>query len=125
MAPYEALYDRRCRVPTCWSEIGGRKLSPRFIEPYQIIKRVRPVAYQLVLPPHLSNLHSVFHISQLRKYVPDASHIVQRDDIEVRKDLKFVVRPLKVLARDEKVLRNMNIPMIKVQWEGLTPEDAT
>ncbi|XP_061358741.1 uncharacterized protein LOC133302928 [Gastrolobium bilobum] len=101
------------------------KLSPRFIEPYQIIKRVGPVAYQLALPPNLANLHDVFHVSQLCRYISNDSHIVQPDDIEVKKDLKFVVGPSKVLARDEKQLRNTIIPMIKIQLEGLTPEDAT
>ncbi|XP_061356947.1 uncharacterized protein LOC133301336 [Gastrolobium bilobum] len=105
--------------------LGVRKLSPRFIGPYYIIKRVRPVAYQLALPPNLANVHDVFHVSQLRRYIYDDSHIVQHDDIEVKKDLKFVVGPSKVLARDEKQLRNRVIPMIKIQWEGLTPEDAT
>ncbi|XP_061363429.1 uncharacterized protein LOC133307027, partial [Gastrolobium bilobum] len=105
--------------------LGVRELSPRFIGPYQIIKRVVPVAYQLALPPQLSNLHSDFRVSQLHRYVSDVSHIVQQDEIEVKKVLKFVVGPLKVLARDEKVLRNKVILMIKVQMEGLTPEDAT
>ncbi|XP_061347001.1 uncharacterized protein LOC133292588 [Gastrolobium bilobum] len=61
----------------------------------------------------------------LRRDIYDDSHIVQPNDIEVKNDLKFVVGPSKVLARDEKRLRNRVIPMIKIQWEGLTPEDAT
>ncbi|WP_440311107.1 hypothetical protein, partial [Klebsiella pneumoniae] len=43
--------------------------------PFQILKRVGPVAYQIALPPSLSNLHDVFHVSQLKKYKPDESHV--------------------------------------------------
>ncbi|XP_061358363.1 uncharacterized protein LOC133302576 [Gastrolobium bilobum] len=96
-----------------------------FIRLYQIIKRVGPVVYQLALPLNLANLHDVFHVIQLRRYIFDDSHIFQPDNIEVKKDLKFVVGPSKVLARYEKRIRNRGIPMIKIQWEGSTPEDTT
>jgi hypothetical protein len=46
-----------------------RKLSPRFIGPFKILKRVGQVAYQLELPDHLSDVHDVFHISQLKKCI--------------------------------------------------------
>jgi len=127
MAPYEALYGRRCRTPLCWQQDGeavvlgpeflqqttekvrviqermratqsrqksyadkrrrplefeagdhvflrvtptagigralkSRKLTPRFIGPYQITRRIGPVAYEIALPPHLGNLHNVFHV---------------------------------------------------------------
>jgi len=60
-----------------------RKLTPRFVGPFEIIEKVGVVAYQIVLPPSLLNLHDVFHVSQLRKYVYDASHVIQVDDLEV------------------------------------------
>jgi hypothetical protein len=47
--------------------LKSKKLTPRFIGPYQILKRIGDVAYQIALPPRLSNLHDVFHVSQLRK----------------------------------------------------------
>ena len=52
------------------------KLSPRFIGPFDIIERVREVAYRLALPPQLSGIHDVFHIFMLRKYEPDPSHVL-------------------------------------------------
>uniref|UniRef100_A0A2N9HS09 Reverse transcriptase domain-containing protein n=1 Tax=Fagus sylvatica TaxID=28930 RepID=A0A2N9HS09_FAGSY len=132
MAPYEALYGRRCRSPICWDEVGERKilgpeivlktcekielirerlrvaqsrqksyadtrrrdlefeigdmvfvrvapmkgvmrfgkkgkLSPRYVGPFEILERVGPVAYKLALPPALSGIHNVFHISMLRR----------------------------------------------------------
>ena len=56
--------------------LKSRKLTPRFIGPYQISERVGEVAYQIALPPSLSNLHDVFHVSQLRRYIADPSHVV-------------------------------------------------
>ena len=52
------------------------KLSPRFIGSYEILERIGPVAYRLALPPELAKLHDVFHVSMLRRYRSDESHIV-------------------------------------------------
>ena len=65
-----------------WRAIKSRKLTPRFVGPYQILRRIGVVAYEIALPPpHLANLHNVFHVSQLRKYVADPSHILESNDI--------------------------------------------
>lgn len=61
--------------------LKSRKVTPRFIGPYQILKRVGEVAYRVTLPPSFSNLHSVFHISQMSKYIPHQSHVVRLDDV--------------------------------------------
>ena len=52
------------------------KLSPRFIGPFEILDRVRAVAYRLVLPLRLANVHNVFHVSMLWKYEPNYSHVL-------------------------------------------------
>jgi len=59
------------------------KLTPRFISPYQILKRVGPIAYQIALPFFLSNIYNIFHVSQLRKYIPDPSHVIEPDVIQI------------------------------------------
>src|ERR1043165_2872984 len=61
--------------------LKSRKLTPRFIGPYQIAEKIGEVAYQIHLLPSLANLHDVFHVSQLRKYTPDISHVVPLDDV--------------------------------------------
>ncbi|XP_050876289.1 uncharacterized protein LOC127079990 [Lathyrus oleraceus] len=63
--------------------VKSLKLTPRFIGPYQILQRVRVVAYRVALPPPLSNLYDVFHMSQLYKYILDPSHVIQLDDVQV------------------------------------------
>ena len=59
------------------------KLSPRYIGPFEILDRVGDVAYRLALPPSLEGVHNVFHISQLRKYVKDESHILDHSELEL------------------------------------------
>ena len=59
------------------------KLSSRFIGPFEILKRVGTVAYRLALPPSMSGVHGVFHVSMLKKYTPDLAHVVDWGQIEV------------------------------------------
>ena len=180
MAPYEALYGRRCRTPLCWQQDGeavvlgpeflqqttkkvrviqermratqsrqksyvdkrrrplefdagdhiflrvtpttgigralkSRKLNPRFIGPYQITRRIGPVAYEIALPPHLGNLHNVFHVSQLRKYVADPTHVLEQDDVQVRENLTLGVGPVRILDSQVKQLRGKEIWTVKVR----------
>jgi len=61
--------------------LKSRKLTPQFIGPYQITRRIGPMAYEITLPPHLANLHNVFHVSQLRRYVVDPTHVLEQDDV--------------------------------------------
>ncbi|KAG8472903.1 hypothetical protein CXB51_034775 [Gossypium anomalum] len=89
------------------------KLSPRFIGPYQVLKRVGPVAYQLELPPELDRIHDVFHVSMLRHYRSDPTHIVSVAEIEVQTDLTFEEEPVQILDRDVKVLRRKSVPLVK------------
>ena len=105
--------------------LKSRKLTPKFIGPYQILKRIGPVAYQIALPPFLSNLHDVFHVSQLRKYVHDPSHIVELDDVQVRDNLTFEAAPIRIADRRIKSLRGKEIPLVKIVWSGSSNEDGT
>ncbi|KAK5773359.1 hypothetical protein PVK06_049665 [Gossypium arboreum] len=179
MAPYEALYGRKCRSPVCWTELNERKvigpelireteetvkkiqqrlkaafdrqksyadlkrqdieysvgdkvflkvspwkkvlrfgrkgkLTPRFIGPYEIVERIGPVAYQLALPSELQRIHDVFHVSMLRKYRSDPSHIISTEDIKVRPDLSYEEEPVQILAQEVKELRNKKVPLVKV-----------
>ncbi|GAU51356.1 hypothetical protein TSUD_413040, partial [Trifolium subterraneum] len=190
MAPFEALYGRRCRTPLCWYESGetvvlgpdivqettekirmirekmkasqsrqksyhdkrrkdvefqegdhvflrvtsttgvgralkSRKLTSKFIGPYQISERIGKVAYRIALPITLSNLHDVFHVSQLRKYVSDPSHVIEPDDIQVKDNLTIETIPLRIEGREVKKLRNKEIASVKVIWGGPAGENAT
>lgn len=190
MAPFEALYGRRCRTPVGWFEsteprprgtdliqealeqvrviqdrlrtaqsrhqsyanrrrrplrfsVGDRvflrvspmkgvmrfgrrgKLSPRYIGPFEILRTVGEVAYELALPPAFSAIHPVFHVSMLRRYIPDESHVLQYDAIELDDHLTFVEEPVAILARDVRKLRSRAIPIVKVRWRHRSVEEAT
>ncbi|KAL0560422.1 hypothetical protein IC582_000827 [Cucumis melo] len=101
------------------------KLSPRFVGPFEILEQIGPVAYRLALPPSLSTVHNVFHVSMLRKYVPDPSHVVDYEPLEIDENLSYVEQPVEVLAREVKTLRNKEIPLVKVLWRNNRVEEAT
>nr|KYP42065.1 Retrotransposable element Tf2 [Cajanus cajan] len=102
--------------------LKARKLTPRFVGPYQIIQRVGPVAYRLALPPSLSNLHDVFHVSQLRKYVHDPSHVVELEDVRVKENLTIEKLPVAVVDHKLKELRGKSIALVKVLWDAANGE---
>jgi len=190
MAPYEALYGRKCRTPLCWAEVGDKsiigpeivqeitlkiksiqekmrtaqsrqksyadrrrrplefeegdhvflkvtpklglrgvfrtkKLCPRYIGPFQILRRIGPAAYQLALPPAMSGLHDVFDVSQLKKYLLDPFPPAELDSIELKSDLTFQPKLERIVDRDVKSLRNKEIPIVKVAWRGSPDGEAT
>jgi len=103
----------------------SQKLTPKFIGPYKILKRIGPVAYQIALPPFLSNIHNVFHVSQLRKYIPDPSHVIEPDTIQVRENLTYDTPPIRIADKRIKTLRGKDISLVKVIWSRTGDEDAT
>ncbi|XP_055960623.1 uncharacterized protein LOC126668412 [Mercurialis annua] len=190
MAPYEALYGRKCRSPICWEEVGERKLSgaeiiqitsekvplikrrletafsrhksyadpkrkdiefqvgdfvflrvspmkgvvrfgvkgklaPRYIGPYEISERIGAVAYRLVLPPDMSLVHPVFHVSMLRKCVSDPSHVIVPQSVEIDQELSYEEQPVEIVDTQVRKLRNKEIPMVKVLWRNHSVEECT
>ncbi|KAJ9177062.1 hypothetical protein P3X46_012315 [Hevea brasiliensis] len=101
------------------------KLSPRFIGPYEVLERVGPLAYRLALPLELARIHSVFHVSMLRRYRSDPSHVLQVEEIEVNPDLSYEEEPIKILAYEVKQLRNKQIHLVKVLWNHHSGQEAT
>ena len=101
------------------------KLSPRFIGPYEIVERIGPVAYRLALPVELEKIHDVFHVSMLRRYRSDPSHIIEPEQIELRSDLSYEEEPVQILDREVKRLRTKEVPMVKVLWRSHSTEEAT
>ncbi|KAK6160920.1 hypothetical protein DH2020_004301 [Rehmannia glutinosa] len=160
MAPYEALYRRKCRSPVHWDEsrqksysdqrrrmlefsIGDQvflkvapmkgvmqfgkkgKLSPRYIGPFHITERIGGVAYRLDLPTSLAQVHNIFHVSMLRKYVANPSHILKKEPIELKANLSYEEIPVEILLREVKKLRNKDDALIKVQWRFHGRNEAT
>ena len=75
-----------------------------FIGIYQISEKIGEVAYRITLAPSLANLHDVFHVSLLRRYIPDPSHVIQMDDVQVRDNLTVEALPLRIEGHEVKQL---------------------
>ena len=101
------------------------KLSPKFIRTFEVIEKVGPVAYRLDLPPELEKIHNVFHVSMLRRYRSNPSHVVSSETIELRPDLTYEEEPVEILAREVKEFRNKRILLVKVLWRNHKTEEAT
>nr|GEY83657.1 hypothetical protein [Tanacetum cinerariifolium] len=101
------------------------KLSPRFIGPFEILDRVGEVSYRLALPPQLSHVHNVFHVSLLRGYNYHPYHVVQYPFDKIREDLSFAEEPEAILDRQELVIRKKTIPLVKVLWKNHPEREAT
>ncbi|KAA3457139.1 Retrotransposable element Tf2 [Gossypium australe] len=101
------------------------KLSPRFIGPYEIIERIGSIAYHLALPSELEKIHDVFHMSMLRRYRSDPLHVIELTEVEIEPDMTYGEKPVKILAREVKQLRNKSIALVKVLWQRHGVEEAT
>ena len=101
------------------------KQSSRFIGPDEILEIIGPVAYRLALPPKLAKLHNVFHVSMLRKYHFDVSHILSVQDVQVQSDFTYDEEPKVILVREVKQLRNKQVPLVKAFWQHHGMEEAT
>ncbi|KAA0067728.1 pol protein [Cucumis melo var. makuwa] len=101
------------------------KLSPRFVGPFEILERIGPVAYRLALPPSLSTVHDVFHVSMLRKYVADPTHVVDFEPLQISENLSYEEQPVEIFAREVKKLRSREISLVKVLWPNHGVEEAT
>jgi hypothetical protein len=101
------------------------KLSPRFIGPFRVFRRVREMAYQLELPDNQSDVHNVFHVSQLKKYLRIPEEQLPMEELSVQGDLTYMEYPIKILDTLAQVTRNKVIKMCKVQWSHHGEDEAT
>ena len=101
------------------------KLSPRFIEPFEMLERIGTVAYRLALPPSMSGVHEVFHVSMLRKYNPDPAHVVDWGQIEIDTDRTFEEGPVCIVDSRDRVLRRKTMRLVRVLWRHCGVEEST
>jgi hypothetical protein len=101
------------------------KLSPRYIGPFKILEQKGEVAYQLELPARLSDVHNVFHISQLKKFLRVPEEQLPLEELDVLEDLTYEEHPIKILDTAERVTWSKRIRMCRVQWSHHSEDEAT
>ncbi|XP_070040299.1 uncharacterized protein [Nicotiana tomentosiformis] len=92
------------------------KFSLRYARPYRIIQKIGQVAYKLELPPNISLVHPMFHVSMLKRVVGDVSLILPVEIIEVNKELTYEEIPVAIFDKQVRKLRNKEISSVKVLW---------
>nr|GEZ06039.1 putative reverse transcriptase domain-containing protein [Tanacetum cinerariifolium] len=182
-ASFEALYDRKCRSPVYWTEVGGAqilgpeliqetiekkvqikqgmqaardrqksyadlkrkpidfqvedkvmlkvspwkgvvhfgkwgKLNPRYVGPFKVLERIGDVTYKLDLPEELSRVHNTLHVSNLKKCHADEPLAIPLDGPQLDDKFHFVEKPVEIVDREVKRLKQSRIPLIKVQWNS-------
>jgi hypothetical protein len=89
------------------------------------LEKKAEVAYLLDLPPWLSDLCDVFHVSQLKKCLRVPEEQIPIEDLDAKEDLSYQVYPIKILVTSERVTQNKRIEMCNMQWSHHTEEEAT
>ncbi|KAL5545280.1 hypothetical protein UlMin_009064 [Ulmus minor] len=146
MAPYEALYGRKCRSPIHWYETGEKQIAaPDFIETTtEAVKKIRermetaqsrqksyadkrrrPLEFQVGEAVFLkvAPMKGVMRFGKKGKL--NSSHVLDHEPIEVHEDLTYEEKSVQILDRKEKTLRNKVIPLVKVLWRNHRIEEAT
>ncbi|GJW86285.1 putative reverse transcriptase domain-containing protein [Tanacetum coccineum] len=95
-----------------------RKLSPRYVRPFEIIERVGPVAYRLRLPQDLVGIHDTFHVSNLKKCLANVNLHVPLEEVKIDDKLHFVEEPIEIMDREVKKFKRSWIPIVRVCWNS-------
>ena len=101
------------------------KLAPRYIGPFKILKKVGAVAYRLELPEEMSDIHNVFHVSQLKKCLRVPEEQVSTEVMDLQPDLQYQERPIKILDVATRQTRRTAVRFCRVQWSNHTEAEAT
>jgi hypothetical protein len=91
---------------------------------YPIINKYGPMSYQVELPSRLSEVHNVFHVSQLKRCLKSPADVIIKDTIPLETDLTYKAYPTKILDQQDRVTCNKTTRFYKVQWNGHTEDEA-
>ncbi|GKF20696.1 hypothetical protein Tco_0069334 [Tanacetum coccineum] len=100
-------------------QIGKRgKLSPHYVGPFKIIERIDPVGYRLELPEKLCGIHNTFYVSNLKKCLADENLVIPLEEIQLDEKLHFIKKPVEIMDREVKRIKQRRIPIVKVCWNS-------
>ena len=93
--------------------------------PFKTVEKIGEVAYRLNLPPQLGHVHNIFHMSILKKYTRDPSHVLPYAEIPLQANVMYKEQPIEILAKEVCLFHHKETPMVKVRWEKHSEEEAT
>jgi len=96
----------------------GGKLNPRYIGPFEILARIGPIVYKLLLPQELGSVHPTFHVSNDKKCLSDETLVIPLDEIEVNENLQFIKEPVEIMGMEVKQTKQSRISIVKVRWNA-------
>ena len=73
----------------------------------------------------MQHIHNVFHVSMLKKYHPDSNHVIEYELIDIQPNMSYIEHPLKILDKQERILRNKKVALVKVLWRNPKVEEST
>ncbi|XP_041026990.1 uncharacterized protein LOC121267196 [Juglans microcarpa x Juglans regia] len=91
----------------------------------EIHDRIGLVTYRVALPSALSGVHDVFHVSMMRKYIPDPTHVIDYEPLQIQENLTYIEEPVGIVERKDQVLWNQTIPLVKVVWNNHAISEAS
>ena len=98
--------------------MAKREVSTEIHWTFKILERIGLVTYLLALPPDISQVHPVFHVSMLRKYISSPSYVLQSHSVEVNEDLTYEEEPVAIVNFQVLQLSSKTIPLVKVLWRN-------
>ncbi|KAD2034901.1 hypothetical protein E3N88_12326 [Mikania micrantha] len=101
------------------------KLAPRYVGPFKVLERIGKLAYRLELPHELSNMHPTFHVSNLKKCLSEENLHVPLDEVRIDESMQFIEKPVKIVDREVKTLKNKRIPIVLVKWDSKRGPELT
>ena len=101
---YHFTLFRKIRIFRGFTFGKKRKLSPGYVGPFEVVEKVGSLAYRVALPQNLEKIHNVFHVSSLRKYVYDASHVVEIEPIQLDENFAYEEYSIRIVDTMDKVL---------------------
>jgi hypothetical protein len=99
----------------------GAKISPRFVGPFKIVENKGPMAYRLAFLDSLRRMHNVFHVSVLRHYIIDPTHVIDMSSLQVLDEGALMVEPIRILDHRIRQLQRRIVDQVKVQWDNYSP----
>ncbi|WMV45506.1 hypothetical protein MTR67_038891 [Solanum verrucosum] len=142
------LDTKGCRSPIGWFEDGevtligpelvheamkkgvmrfGKKvkLSPQYLRPYHILRRIGKIAHELEFFNDLAPVHPIFHVSLLKKCVGDPASIVPLEGLGVKEKLSYEDVVDEIFEHQVRKLRNKEVAFVKVLWRNQIVEGAS